>query len=211
MRYFAAIVPYVSVIVPLLAAGAGWGLVHVLGALVDSPTLEYCGGYESANRVTWAVENLSRKTVFRGMKFAIVIADDEPGQLSEPAIESPPPYFSGRTRGGVISDDKTAAHFFVPAIHPGSQIFISANYEGPGDLVFRFLGSNHSEFDHPSNGKVDEQPTRLMECGILTFFVKYEVWVVTLFVAFLTLLALVAIVVASNVRAHGSPDDDCRV
>ena len=160
-------------LVSILVGALAWGVIHIINELVDSPTLEYCGSGQQENLIEYSVTNLSKKTVFKGLKFDLSTAPNDVEVLTDPRIYAEPPHFEGVTEGGWSKDGKSM-QFFVPALHPGGKVVMSVAYRGDYEIAFRFMGSKQIERVTPVDKGNDDEAVLLEECGVITWFVKNE-------------------------------------
>lgn len=181
----------IPLLVTAMFAAVGWGIVHVIDQLVDAPTVEYCKTLPKRDEAQVTIENLSRKIVFQGLKFGLRRPANTKGRFSTTEISADPPFFVEGTEGGIVTTEGATAEFLIPILHPGAKITMSAKFAGFDEVDFYLIGTNKNILDSSLDAKQMLTPINLLECGLQSFIIKNEIWIVFSFVLFFILVVFI--------------------
>lgn len=147
----------------LLFAASGWSMTHLVDRVVSSPTIEYKTEVEytkTQKNFVVTLTNLSRQ-YFKGLKFEITEIGADIRLIGKPGRENLAPAWTFTTDANPSITNKSVA-YMVDQFHPDWRIKISIGFEGIGLPKFYLKETGN------------DQPVRLVESGLETFFAKNE-------------------------------------
>ncbi len=174
-------IPYAMTVI---VTALGWCVVHVIGAIEESPSVGYGKKIKPINKdsfeVTFRVTNITRSHFFRRVSFYVSAEDGS--WTNEKAIPQPPAKIveddnfppqpeienkDGKTRVKMV-------RFYVAQFQPGTSwdfYAILSNVSKPEPQIL-------ADFSSPKNdprAKVEPASIRLIPNGAETFLVRYQV------------------------------------
>ena len=123
----------VPFLLTLLLAVLGWSVTYMVDQLGSSPVIRYTKKTDpSQNTITYNIKNISRSTLFKKVRFYVVLKG-EGKSLGDPLIRIYPPLYLGEERVQPEWKPGNYAEFQIAAFQPGCEMDMIVKTEKPAD------------------------------------------------------------------------------